>query len=189
MQSLIVKGSIKDVAKTNDVALTILDAKVVILCDRSGSMLGEAWGHRPRYELEDEIITKLQAKYAGQIVLVAFHDVAYVCLDGVLPPPQGNTNMLDAFRVAEPFHDAGLRVILISDGEPSHDPAEVILAAQKFSGNMDAIFVGDELSPGKDFLKRLAKAVGGSSKVADLKNGTLALEEGLTQLLLGAGTK
>lgn len=186
-KSLIVKGSIKDVAKTNDTTLAVLDAKVVLLCDRSGSMTEEAWGHKPAFQLEDEVITKLQNKYPGQVVLVAFHDVAYTCLDGNLPPPMGSTNMLDALRVAEPLHDAGLRIILISDGCPSHDENEVIRAAQKFTGNLETIFVGNEMSPGKDFLKRLSKAVGGSNQVADLKKGTQLLETRLNQLLLEAG--
>ena len=109
-KALIISGSIKDVAKNGDTALAMLNAKVALICDRSGSMADDGWGQKPCWVLEDEVIEKLQKKYAGQIVLIAFHDIAYLCLDGKLPLPQGNTNMLDAFRVAEPLADAGLRL-------------------------------------------------------------------------------
>ena len=188
-QALVAKGSITDISKSGDMALAILNAKAVLLCDRSGSMAEEARGGKASYEIEDEIVTRLQARYQGQVVLVAFHSTAFICPDGILPPPQGDTNMLDAFRVALPLHEAGLRVILISDGQPSHDETEVIESAKQFKGNLDTIFVGPETSPGASFLKRLAKAVKGSHLVCDIKKDPALLEKSLTHLLLTAGAK
>ncbi len=188
-RELIVKGSIQDVAAKGDVALALLSAKVALLCDRSSSMIEEARGHQARYELEDDIIKRLQAKYPGQVALVAFSDTAYLCPDGVLPQPNGNTNMLDALRLAGPLADAGLRIILITDGEPSHAESEVIDAARAFRGKLDTIYVGPELSRGADFCKALALSVGGTHSEADLKHGPDLLENNLTRLLLTAGAR
>ena len=188
-QGLVAKGSIRDVAAGGDNALALLNARVLVLCDRSGSMAEEARARKARYELEDDIVTRLQAKYPGQVALAAFADVAYLCPTGKLPPPGGNTNMLDALRVAGPLAAAGLRIIMVTDGEPSHDETEVIRAAASLKGKMDCIFVGPELSAGADFCKRLAASVGGSHSEADLKRGPELLEQSLTRLLLTAGSK
>ena len=188
-QGLIAKGSIRDVAAGGDNTLALLNAKVLVLCDRSGSMSQIARAGKMCYELEDDIVTRLQAKYPGQVALAAFADVAYLCPTGQLPPPGGNTNMLDALRVAGPLAAVGLRIIMVTDGEPSHDEHEVLDAARPFKGQMDTVFVGPELSPGADFCKRLAAAVGGSHSEADLMRGPELLEQSLTRLLLTAGAK
>lgn len=183
----IVRGSIQDMSKSGDMALALLDAKIVLLCDRSSSMSEMARGGKASYEIEDDIITRLQTHHSGRVALIAFHDTAFLCLDGNLPHPQGNTNMLDAFRVAQPLADAGLRVILITDGLPSHNEDEVIQAASQFRGQMDTIFVGPEISPGADFLRRLAKSVGGSHSVCNVGKEPELLEKQLEVLMLKAG--
>lgn len=183
----IVKGSIQDVTKSGDIAISIINAKVVVLCDRSGSMSSEARGGRCSYEIEDDIIKRIQGRYQGQIILVAFNDVAFTCLHGNLPLPNGNTNMIDALDKAQPFADMGMRIILITDGQSSHPEAEVIQHAQQFHGKLDTIFVGPEMSPGADFLKRLASSVGGSNSICDLGKESKLLEERLETLMLKAG--
>jgi hypothetical protein len=188
-QQSIAKGSIRDVAAGGDNALALLNAKVLVLCDRSGSMSQEARAGKTCYELEDDIVTRIQAKYPGQVALAAFADVAYLCPTGSLPPPGGNTNMLDALRVAEPLAAVGLRIIMVTDGEPSHDEAEVLQAAKALRGKMDCIFVGPELSAGAEFCKRLARSVGGSHSEADLTKGPELLEQNLTRLLLASGAR
>jgi len=183
----IVPGSIQAVSRNGDTALAILNAEAVILCDRSSSMIEQAWGGKSRYQLEDEVLTKLQKRYSGKIVLISFADVAYLVPSGNLPEPNGMTNMLDAFRAAEPLAEVGLKVILISDGEPSHEESEVIDAARVFHNNLDCIYVGHELSDGKRFMDRLAKSVNGTSALCDLDGGTKLLEEHIETLLLGSG--
>ena len=112
--SIVATGSIRDVSKTRDTALALMDAKIVLLCDRSGSMAEIARGHKASYQIEDEVVAKFQARHPGKVVLIAFNDVAWMCLDGNLPLPGGSTNMLDAFRVAKPLADIGLRIVLNS---------------------------------------------------------------------------
>lgn len=186
---LVVKGSIRDVAQTGDVALALLNAKVALVCDRSGSMDEEARGGKARYQIEDDVVTRLQAKYPGQVALVAFSDTAYLCPDGILPSANGQTNMLDALRVAQPLADADLRIIIITDGEPSHGEDEVIDAARAFRGRLDTIYVGPEISSGHDFCRRLAAAAKGSHSAADLVRDPELLEQSLTRLMLSAGAK
>lgn len=183
----ILPGSILDVSKSRDTAVAMLNAKVLAVCDRSGSMTQLARGGKACYEIEDEVITKLQARHPGQVALMAFNDVAFLCLDGKLPLPNGNTNMLDALDRSQPFADMGLRIVFITDGEPSHDKREVLDRAKNFRGKMDTIFVGPETSPGAEFLERLAKSVNGSHAVCDLNKESKLLEQHLETLLLKAG--
>ena len=186
-QSLVAKGSITNVAKSGDVAMALMDAKVLVVCDRSGSMVADARSGKASYQLEDEIVARLQAKYPGQVALAAFNDVAWLCPDGVLPMPTGQTNMLDALRLAQPLADAGLKIIMVTDGEPSHSEQEVLDAAKLFRGKLDTIFVGPEVSMGRKFCKALALAAGGTHSDANLKRDPALLEKNLTRLLLAAG--
>jgi len=185
-KALIVKGSILDIARGGDTALAMLDAKIVLICDRSSSMLEkDAFQRKARFEVEDGIVKRLQAKYPGQIVLLSFNDWATMCLDGNLPSPFGSTNMAAALERAKPLVGAGLRGVLISDGEPDSEQS-VFVAATNFKGKLDVVYVGPEGAPGQMLLQRLAQIVNGSFDVNDLKKPEL-LEERLTRLLLKAG--
>src|SRR3990167_8036696 len=101
--SLIVSGSIKDIAKKSGAAVALLGAEVILLCDRSSSMLEQARGGKASYQIEDEVVARIQAKHPGKVVLIAFNDIAFSCPDGNLPIPNGLTNMLDAFEKAKKF--------------------------------------------------------------------------------------
>lgn len=187
-QALIATGSISDVAQSGDAALAILRARAAVICDRSLSMMEQGRHGQARYELEDAIIAKLQASHPGQVVLAAFSDRAALCLDGVLPAPGGATLMLGALGIAASLAAAGLRIILITDGEPTESQADVIAqAAGTLQGQLDVVYVGPEGEPGHDFCKRLAAAVKGSASDCDLDAGPELLERSLARLLLTAG--
>lgn len=183
--SLVVKGSILDVSKGGDVALAMLDAKIVLICDRSSSMLDNAHQGKARFAVEDSIVERLQQKYPGQIILVSFNDEVGIHADGRLPHPNGTTDMASALNTAQPFIEAGLRGVLISDGEPN-DKSTTLQVASGMRGKLDVVFVGDEGSDGASFLRQLAKSVGGAFDVNDLKNPKL-LEERIERMLLKAG--
>ena len=183
----IVTGSIKAVAKGGDVALAMLDAKIVLLCDRSSSMLEkDAFNRKARYEVEDQIVKRLQTKYPGQIVLVSFRDWSDIHPNGELPHPSGMTNMTAGLEKAQPLIEAGLRAVLISDGEPD-DPYSVMELAKQLKGKLDVCYVGPEGSGGQQFLHEVARVAMGTFDTNDLKNPQL-LEERITRLLLKAGT-
>ena len=183
---LVVKGSITDVTQGGDVALTLMDAKLVVICDRSASMEeGDAGGGKARYVVEDEVVTKLQGKYPGQIVLISFNDMAFIALDGRLPFPSGGTDMANAISMAVPLVESGLRAVLISDGEPNPSTEDRIFhEAKRMNGKLDTIFVGKEHSKGDKFLKKLAQTAGGTHQVNE---ATKMLDQTLTVLLLKAG--
>ncbi len=188
----IIKGSISSIATNGDTALAILNATVALVCDRSASMNEYTKSGKTRAQLEDEVVTELQSRYSGKIVVVGFNSSGYLCEDGVLPTPTSDTSFGAAFEVAEALSDAGLRVIIISDGEPNEinyggESQLLADAKRKFHGNMDCIFVGDENSAGERFMQRLAEAVGGSATLCDLNAGSRLLQETIETLLLKAG--
>ena len=184
----IAKGSIKDVAG-GDVAIALMNAKIVLLCDRSSSMLEFARDGKCRAEIEDDIVAKFQAKHPGQIALVSFSDAAELREDGVLPYPGGGTTITSALNLAEPMVDIGMRAVLITDGEPGENEQMVIRSATRYKGRMDCIYVGPEVGRGGDFCDRLARAVGGTNTICDLNKEPELLAERLGQLLLIAGGK
>jgi len=186
-KAIVAKGSILSVSDGGDSALILLDAKVVLICDRSSSMIELAHQGISRYIVEDEIVARLQSKYPGQIVLISFSDYAEFCLDGKLPNPSGSTFIGQALLKAQSLIDAGLRGVLISDGEPTDAESEVMKVAKKLKGKLDCVFVGQEGSSGQAFLMKLAGVVGGSFDVNDLTKDPLALEQSLNRLLLKAG--
>src|SRR3990167_8171719 len=96
----IVRVSILDVTK-GDLALSLLNAEFVLLCDRSGSMLEYAQDNKCRAQIEDEVVEKLQNKHPGKLVICSFSDVTQIHENGVLPYPEGNTNVTGAFKFVE----------------------------------------------------------------------------------------
>ena len=185
MSTQIVPGSIQSVAKNGSVALAAVNAEVVLICDRSGSMAAEdAHGGRARYAVEDEAVENLQKKHPGKIVLIAFADLADMFPGGYLPPPNGSTNMIAGLEMAKPLIEAGLRGVLISDGEPNHPQEAVVAFARGIQGKLDTIYVGPEGGQGEKFLKQLAKSIKGSSATYSLKKPPAFLEKGLEQILL-----
>lgn len=183
----IIKGSIMDVANGNT-ALALLDAKLLIICDRSGSMTGhDAMGGKARYEVEDEIVRDLQAKYPGQVVLEAFGDSAILCLNGELPyPNSGSTVYSYALKLAQSLVKTGMRAVLISDGEASDSWDEIRRAAEPLRGALDIVFVGPDITPGRNLLDKLSAYVSGTLDYNDLQNQQ-KLFETLERKLLGSG--
>lgn len=162
----LIKGSIK-VVGAKDIAAAMAKAKLVLICDRSGSMSSlDGYQNKARYEVEDSVVTNIQNKYPGQVVLIAFSDTAKLCLDGILPSPSGNTMMTHGLEKATPLALAGLKCVLISDGEPS-EPEDWVLEKVKkdFIGRLHTIFVGPEISEGAQFIRKIAQVARGQYNV------------------------
>lgn len=177
--SLAVRGSILDVANGEDETTALLDAKLIIVCDRSGSMeIADADG-RPRYAVEDEVVTSLQGRYPGKIALVPFADMAYLALDGRLPYPDGGTYLSNALNFIAPVVKLGIRACIICDGYPD-DKEQSILVAQSMKGMLDCIFVGKVGSEGDKFMQRLAEAAGGTHQ----SNESVKELDGMVEMLL-----
>jgi len=188
-KELVAKGSITDLSKSADTALTLLDAKLVLICDRSSSMCAaDAMNGKTRAEIEDQIVSDLQEKYPGQIVLEAFANSAILCLNGVLPYPDGRaTNMAPAFQLASTLVGVGMRAILLTDGESTDTEAEMLSAAQPLKGKLDIVFIGPDLAAGRKSMEKLAKAVNGDFNHNDLKSDPRFLGQTIERLMLKAG--
>jgi Mg-chelatase subunit ChlD len=180
----VVKGSLADVAQSSrqSLAQTFVNAEVVILVDTSGSMnTADSRGGRKRYDVAVEELTALQAQLPGKVAVLSFSGQVMFCPSGTPYFFGATTDMAEALRFARVADVPGIRVILISDGEPD-SPTATLAEAKKFKAKIDTIFVGPETGTGRDFLARLAAASGGQTVTAERAIGLL----GATQKLLAA---
>lgn len=176
MSSQLVPGSLRDVANGSKKSLaqvfTNIDALVLI--DISGSMdLHDAPNGNTRWGAAVEQLTRLQREMPGRVGVIAWHSFPAFCPGGLPGEPDGDTNLTAALQFAKPADGLGIKLIVISDGEPN-DEASALDLARQFKTHLDTIYVGPENGPGRDFLRRLASASGGQ-----FSNNTTA---GLAQL-------
>jgi len=160
----LVRGSLSDIARNNNtsIAQAFMNATAIILVDVSGSMdLPDCPGNRKRYDLACEQLIRLQRDLSGQVAVIAWDNTARFCPGGIPSQPGGSTDLANALKFVYPADGTGVRLIVISDGVPD-DQQAALAEAQKFTTKLDCVFVGPENGPGRDFLKRLAAASGGT---------------------------
>jgi hypothetical protein len=182
----LVKGSVGDIAQRKGltIAEAFMDAKAVIAIDTSGSMgQSDAGLGRTRYEAACEQLRRLQGEMPGEVAVVSFSSEAIFCPNGIPTNQCGGTDMAEALRFVKKC-DGLMRIVIIGDGEPD-DEADTLAVAATFTSKIDAIFIGNELSPGRDFMRRLAAATGGVSVANACAD--LDLLGRNVRLLLGAG--
>lgn len=175
MNTQIIPGSIGAIARKNGASLaeTFLSADAVVLVDTSASMEAkDARGGRSRYDVACDELAQLQNTMPGKIAVVAFSHVAVFCPDGVPQYLKGTTNMAGALKFTQVADGLGLKIILISDGEPD-SPKDTETVAAQYSSPISTIYVGPEGGPGSKFLQRLASLAGGQAVTAQF-SATLA---------------
>jgi hypothetical protein len=166
MTQAIITGSLKDVSRNTGkpLAESFMDVDAMIVVDVSASMMEEdATGNRKRYDVACSELARLQEELPGKIGVVAFSDRAQFCPNGKPYFMARNTDMEAALTFVKPVDGCGVRLILISDGEPTSDPDETLKLAGKFTTKIDTIYIGPEMGVGRDFLRRLSEATGGIS--------------------------
>lgn len=165
----IVPGSLSAVAQRDGMTLaeTFLNCDVLLLVDQSGSMSvcdapGGTGSPRSRYDAADAELTRLQAQYPGKVALVAFSSWPVFCPGGKAERLGGGTDMAAALQFVKVADDAGIKIVLISDGEPNEE-AKTLQIAKTFKSRIDTIYIGSEEdhSGGRAFLQKLAQATGG----------------------------
>ena len=166
----IVNGSLLDVSaqQKQSLAETFIGCDCVIIVDTSGSMdEKDSRGGLSRYEVARQELASLQKTLPGKLAVISFSTDPMFCPGGTPQYFGASTNLAKALEFAKIADVAGIRFIVISDGEP--DSAEAALnAASKFRGKIDVVYVGPESRPtGRDFLARLAAQSGGTSVTAD----------------------
>ena len=187
MKPNLVKGSLSDVAKKEGQSLAsgFLNVKAFVMVDVSGSMqMGDAAGGRSRYDAACDQLADLQAANAGEIAVACFSGKAQFSPGGVPVMMGGTTDMVAALKMLKMADNTGIRLILISDGEPD-DRSGALRAAEQFTSKIDTIYIGPEDGHGREFLRRLSEATGGISifnQTAELGK----LSDNIT-MLLGAG--
>jgi len=167
MTTAIVKGSLSAISHSTGLSLaeSFLNVDALIVVDISSSMdmndvLKEGrkvtrWAEACRQ------MEMLQTSLPGRVALVAFADEVRFCPSGNLPATEGSTDMVKALQFIKVVDDCGVRLILISDGEPNNPSATLKLASQ-FKSKIDTIHIGAETDVrGRDFLRQLAALTGG----------------------------
>lgn len=164
-QALMTKGSLLDVSQNSglSIAESFMDVAAVILVDVSGSMIEcDTNSGESRYNVALDELSKLQSELPGKIAVVGFSDNARFAVGGIPRFAQGMTDMVKALEFVKRVDGCGIKIILISDGEPNEEQATLKLAGT-FETKIDTVFVGKETSDGRKFLLELSKRTGGIS--------------------------
>ena len=155
--SKIVVGSQQDIANRKNISLaqSFMNAKVIILFDNSGSMMTrDTPSKKTRLEVAKEHLITIQGKFPAQVALVCFAcDVAYAPA-GYPVEVGGGTDLAKALEFIQMADDCGIKIVVISDGEPN-SKKDALRIARQFTQKIDVIYVGDEndSSGGRIFLR------------------------------------
>jgi hypothetical protein len=159
----IVPGSIADAAIQAGGELT-KPPIMVIMIDISSSMneMDARYKGRvvSRYEAAKHQLIELQARYPGQIAIIAFGDEATACPGGVPPLPSGWTQLHLALKMAREADTGQMKFLIISDGLPQQQ-YQVEAEAELFTVPIDVILVGKDTN-GERFLGEFAAKTGGT---------------------------
>ncbi len=183
---LAAKGSLLDVSQQSglSIAESFMSVDAVILVDVSGSMMDcDTASGESRYQVALKELQNLQAELPGKLAVIGFSDHARFAVGGIPKFARGNTDMVKALEFVKRVDGCGIKLILISDGEPN-EKHETLKTAETFETKIDTVFVGAENSPGRKFLMELSSRTGGIS-VCNETNKLHFLGSNL-KLLLGA---
>lgn len=171
MSKALTIGSIQDVANNagKPLAETFMSVDALIMFDRSLSMEDRDCPERQqRWEVAVRELRRLQAEIPGKIGVVQFSTFVEFIPGGMPDLPSGTTNMEAVLNFVKPVDRCGIKLILISDGEP--DYAEGALnAARGFQTAIDTIYIGPSGGSGADFLRRLSALTGGRSETQSVR--------------------
>jgi Mg-chelatase subunit ChlD len=177
MAAQIVKGSLGQIAAQTgqSIAQTFLSCDVIVICDTSASMdAKDSTAGRSRYDQACWELAELQGSHPGKIGVISFSDSAVFCPSGTPLNLGGSTDLAGALKYAKIADQPGaMQFIIISDGQPD-SPEDALRVAANYHNKIDTIFVGPENGHGRDFLKRLAAASGGSHVTAAQVKGLAA---------------
>ena len=165
MNKSIVKGSLSAISKKENKSLaeSFMSCDTLLLVDMSASMADEDTPESiPRYEQAERDVIRLQGKYEGKVALVCFSSTVQFCPTGVPVRLMGGTDLLAALKFIKPADDCGIKLILISDGEP-HRKDQCLQYASQLKSQIDVVYVGpsDDAYGGQAWLQKFAAATGG----------------------------
>lgn len=165
----LVVGSIKQVAMQKGIApqVAIMEALQsgncrIIGVDTSYSMkepdVKVEGGVITRYAKACKELAKLQADFAGTVLVVSFSDEAEFCLDGV-PSNQENGTYLTSFFNLVKNYDGLAEFFIICDGDLNdYDYENCVAAARKMVSKVNTVYIGNADSQAQLRLKEIAAA-------------------------------
>lgn len=165
----VVAGSIADVARRTgrSVAQVFLNVDAVVLVDTSGSMAAcDSRGGHSRYDVACQELAKIQGDMPGKVAILSFSSTVTLCPSGVPTFQGGGTDLAGALQFAKQADVPGVRMIVISDGQPDSE-AEALDVARTITAPISTVYVGPEGGHGQAFLAQLARANNGAAVVAD----------------------
>jgi len=169
-QNAIIQGSLGAIAQQNNtsIAESFVNADAIIIVDTSSSMgQHDARGGKSRYDVACEELKTLQASLSGKLALLSFSNDVIFCPNGIPFNYHDMTDLAKALKFAKMGDLAsGMRFIVISDGEPNSED-EALDVAKTYKNRIDTIYIGPEDGEGQAFLKKLAKASGGTNVTAE----------------------
>lgn len=184
MNDKLVRGSLKDISMNSGASLaeTFMGVDALVLVDISASMGdSDCQGDRRRYDVACEQLVRLQNDLPGKIGLIAWGTYPYFCPGGLPKEPAGTTDLSSALDYIKPADGCGIKIIIISDGEPD-DRESALRKAGKFKSKLDCIYVGPEIGYGRLFMQELAAMSGGICASQSVKE-IAQLSKTVTQLL------
>jgi Mg-chelatase subunit ChlD len=167
MSTAIVTGSLSDIMQKEDKTLaeSFLSCDAILIVDTSGSMAAhDAPGGLSRHDAAQRELARLQKTLPGKLAVVAFSSDVQFCPSGIPFRFDGGTNMAKALQFVKPADGCGVKLFLISDGEPN-SKRDTLAVAKTFQTRINTIFIGPEDGgywDGRKFLQKLADATGGS---------------------------
>lgn len=157
-------GSLLDTAQRNGLTLVdvMMNARVMVLVDTSSSMKeDDAPGGKTRIDAAEEELRQIQRNYPGQVAVVSFSSRVEFCPGGVPTRQFDFTDVAAALEFALPADKAGVRVVLISDGQPDSE-TQAFGMAHRYKHSIDTVYCGGERDfGGREFLAELARRTGG----------------------------
>lgn len=165
------------------IAESFLSVDAILMLDISASMQGtDTPNGQSRYTVACDEMRRLQRQIPGKLALVEWATGHAFCPGGVPSPPDGwSTNMAGVLDFVKAADDTGIKLILISDGEPDSEQ-ETLAVARTFKSKIDTIYIGPEGGRGADFLRRLADATGGRAETKSARE-IVSLSNSITRLL------
>ncbi|MHB1681155.1 MAG: vWA domain-containing protein [bacterium] len=147
------------------------ESKILLLLDISGSMNDDCSGNKKIDSLAS-IVKKMPLARK-----IYFNNSVYDCGINInVPEANGGTDLALAFKfIKENNINTGMKLILVSDGEPNIE-IESIAEALKLNQHIYIIYIGEKYSSGEKFMKKLAEITGGSETTISEKTQNLNIQ-------------
>jgi len=164
------------------IAESFLSVDAIIALDISFSMLvADCQNNQSRYDTAVGELRRLQRQIPGKVAVIEWACGHAFVPGGVPSPPYGTTNMTGALDFIHQADDCGIKLILISDGEPDNQ-ITALDSARRFKSQIDTIYIGPEGGQGADFLRRLSALTGGQAVTNSMRD-IVNLSQDVTKLL------